>query len=158
MSSQNGYKVVRGTVVVKTVDEYTLKSAYHTAKKGCAGHRDVQKRESSQLQIVRRSAGLLLSLLPSAPRSIAFPNNRSPLSSYRLEPPSTTRPPFVPPVALSRSRRHDFFWHDVFKPGLALKSQQNSLKKRRSSSPAAPTRTTSPQSNARHVPKNKRRP
>ena len=29
MSSQNGYKVVRGTIAVITVDEYPSKSAYH---------------------------------------------------------------------------------------------------------------------------------
>ena len=68
--------------------QYTLKSAYHTAKKGCAGH-DVQKWESSRLKIARRSAGLPSSSLPSAPRSIAFPNNRLPLTSYHLEPPTS---------------------------------------------------------------------
>ena len=106
----NGYKVVRSTIVVTTVDEYTLKSAYNTAKKGCAGH-DVQKRESSWLQIARRSTGLPSSSLPSAPHSIAFPNNRSSLTSYHLEPPSTARPPFFPPahVASSRPPQQDFF-------------------------------------------------
>ena len=89
MGSQNGYKVVRGTIVVTTVDECTLKSAYHTVKKGCGGHEDVRKRESSGLQTTRRSAGLPSSLLPSARRSIAFPNNRSPLTCDHLKPLST---------------------------------------------------------------------
>ena len=42
----NGYKVVRGTIVVTTVDEYTLKSAYHTVKKGCAGLEDLRRPEN----------------------------------------------------------------------------------------------------------------
>ena len=51
-----------------------------------------RKRDSSRLQIVHRCAGLLSSSLPSAPRFIAFPNNRSPLTSNHLEPPSTACP------------------------------------------------------------------
>ena len=42
----NGYKVVRGTFEVTTVDEYILKSAYHTLKKGCAGHEDLRRPEN----------------------------------------------------------------------------------------------------------------
>ena len=79
---------------------------------------------SRRLQIARRSARLPSSSLSSAPRSIGVPNNRSPLTFYNFEPPSTAWPSFVPPVASSRSRRHDFFWHRIFKVGLASKSQR----------------------------------
>ena len=55
--------------------------------------------------------GVAVSLLPSTPRSTAFPNNRSPLNSDHLEPPSMAWSPFVPPahVDSSRPRRQDFF-------------------------------------------------
>ena len=128
MGSQNGYKVPRGTIVVTTVDEHTLKSAYHTVKKRCAGREDVQKRESSRLHIARRSAGLPSSSLPSALCSIALkpfaPDILSPraaidgvtsvrpFSSCSLKSPSTARlflaqhiqnrPCFKEPVNLRR--------------------------------------------------------
>ena len=91
VSSQNGSKVARGTIVVTTVDEYTLKSTNHIVvddERVCWPWRR-QKREFSRLQIARRSAGLPSSSLPSVLRSIAFPNNWSPLTSYNIEPPST---------------------------------------------------------------------
>ena len=43
---QTGYKVLRDTFVVTTVDEYTLKTANHTVKKGCAGHEDLRRPEN----------------------------------------------------------------------------------------------------------------
>ena len=33
-------------IVVTTVDEYILKSAYHTVKKGCAGYEDLRRPEN----------------------------------------------------------------------------------------------------------------
>ena len=133
-----------------------------------------RKREFSRLQIARRSEGLPSSSLPGASRSIAFPNNRSPLTSYNLEPSSTAWPTFVLPVASSRSRRHEFFWHSIFEAGLASKDQRfrytyginifartTFLRKSSQSHPAAPTHISTPQSNARHVPKHgqaRRRP
>ena len=35
-----------GCIVVTTVDEYTLKSAYHTVQKACAGHEDLSRPEN----------------------------------------------------------------------------------------------------------------
>ena len=105
----NGYRAIRGIAVVTAVQGYTLKSAYHNVVVGEERRRCPEKRGSSRLQIARHSAGLPSSSLRSASRSIAFPNNRSPLTSDPLEPPSTVCPSFVPPVASSRFRRHDVF-------------------------------------------------
>ena len=33
-------------IVVTTVDDYTLKSAYHAVKKGCAGHEHLRRPEN----------------------------------------------------------------------------------------------------------------
>ena len=105
------------------------------------------------LQIARRSAGLPSSSPSSAPRSIAFPNNRSPLTSSRphrrrdlrssdscsLEPPSTAR--LFPGTAYSRL-------------ALLQRGSKPTPKNAAAHHPAAPARITSPQNNARHDPKN----
>ena len=110
--------------------------------------------KSTQLQFALSSADLLSACYQALLRSIAFSNNRLPLTSDHLEPPSMVLPPFVPPVAPSCSRRRDFFWHSIFETGPASKEPASLLCKNAAARhPAAPERITSPQSNARHDPK-----
>ena len=62
-------------------------------EEGWVDHVDgVQEIEILSVPIALRSVELPSSSLPSAPRSMAFPNNRSPLTSDHLEPPWTACP------------------------------------------------------------------
>ena len=105
------------TVLHIAVDQYTLKSAHHTVKKGCDSLEDPKPPENrNPLREV------VVKLLPSTPYSMTLLDNRSPLTSSHLE----SRPLFLPPVhvASSRPRRQDFFPHSVFNAGLASERQR----------------------------------
>ena len=64
------------------VDEYILKSAYHTVKKGRDSHED--PRRPKKRNPLREVAA---KLLPSTPCSMTLLDNRSPLTSNHLESP-----------------------------------------------------------------------
>ena len=71
------------TAVLHTVvHEYTLKSAYHTVKKGCDSHEDPRRSENGNP--LREVA---IKLLPSTPCSMTLLDNHSPLTSNHLESP-----------------------------------------------------------------------
>ena len=123
-----------------------------------------RKRGSPRLQVARRSHELPSSSLPSAPRSMALPDSRSPVTSYNLEPPPTAWPPFDPlaPMASSRPRRRDFLKLAAAEEQLArylYLALQNDIR-RTSFQPEKNTadrhqpfpHKTSPQCNAHHVP------
>ena len=100
----NGYKVVRGTTVVTTVDQYSLKSAYYTMKKGCAGHEDLRRPENRNP--LREVAVKLLapcrSLVHSVPQQTIASN--LPITSSRFDGVTSVRP------SSSCPRQQDFFF------------------------------------------------
>ena len=90
---------------------------------GCGGHEDgVQKTRIFSVKLWSSCS------LHDAPRSIAFPNNRSSLTSYNLELPSAAWPPFVASarVASSRPRRQDCFSGTAYsKPALLQRASES---------------------------------
>ena len=70
------------TVLHTAVHEYTLKSAYHTVKKGCDSHEDPRCPENRNP--LREVA---VKLLPSTSCSMTLLDNRSPLTSNHLKSP-----------------------------------------------------------------------
>ena len=112
---QTDARVTLDIAVLQTVDEYTLKSAYHTVKEGSDDHEDLRHPENRsplrevavKLLAPRRSSLHSVPQQPIAPLSITSSHLRqrdlrSSDSSPRVH------------VASSRSRRQDFFRHSVF--------------------------------------------
>ena len=142
---------MRFTVHHTAVHEYALKPAYYTVEKECGSHQD--SRRPKNRNPLRQVA---VKLLPSTPCSMTLLNNRSsltsitssrhdgvtsvpPSSSCSLKPPSTTR--------LFPAQRI-LGWP-------CFKEEANLLRKNAAAChQAAPARTTSPQTNARHDSKN----
>ena len=134
------------------IDEYTLKSAYHTVKEGCDSHEDPRRPEN------RNPLGeVAVKLLPSTSSSMTLLDNRSPLTSNHLE--SPRRRDLCSSISCSLeplSTARLFPGTAYSRLALLQRGSESAPKNAAAHHPPAPARITVPLTNARHDPQNGR--